>query len=95
MNVVDYDTEANFRLSDELKRLLRFSEVKYYRLSLSARIDQLEYKEEMPDNIGGEDYVVRLDKTTHVVLSNKVYSKILDRAVGVIHGLTGTQITLR
>jgi hypothetical protein len=95
MNVIDYDTEATFRLSDELKMLIRFAETKYFRFSLASRTDVLDYKEEVAENIDSQDYVVRLDKTSHVVLSSQVYSKVVDRAIGVIHGLTGTTITLK
>jgi len=94
MNVVDYESEADFRLTTELELLINFADQKYFRFTMASKNSGLGYHAETADNIGSEDYVIRLNKLSNIVISSQVYSSIHGNEIGVTQGLTGTTLTL-
>ena len=42
--------------------------------------------------VSHNDYIIRLDSSTNLVLSTYVYSKVLQRKVGITEGLKGTEL---
>lgn len=90
MNVVDY-TEAGFRLSTSLINKLCEVDAKYVRVTLSDQ-GVIAYEILSAADVSCDDYVIRLDSSTNLVLSTYAYSRILHRKIGVTEGLKGTEL---
>lgn len=90
MNVIDY-SEAGFRLTPRLINKLCEVDAKYVRLTLTDS-GVLGYGIMSACEVSHNDYIIRLDSSTNLVLSTYVYSKVLQRKVGITEGLKGTEL---
>lgn len=92
MNVIDY-SEANLHLTVPLIVKLCEADAKYIRFTLS-QTGNLEYRTIEADQVDINDYVIRLDRSSNLVLTSRVYSKILGMNIGVTEGLRGTELVI-
>lgn len=94
MNVIEYDRlgKAGIRLTDTLLSRLCDTDAKYIRFNMKTEHSSLSYHIEMPEGISSDDYVIRLESSTNLVMSGQVYSKLYGNCIGVKEGLKGTEL---
>jgi len=93
VNVIDYG-EAGISLSCSVILKLYDVDSKYVRFSLN-KDSTLSYQIVEPEHIETNDYVIRLDSSTHLVISSQVYSKVLNTSIDVREGLKGTELYIK
>lgn len=93
MNVIDYG-EAGISLSCDVILKLYDVDSKYVRFGLN-KDSTLRYQIVEPEHIETNDYVIRLDSSTHLVISSRAYSKILNTSIDVREGLKGTELYIK
>ena len=93
MNVSEYDHsgKAGFRLTTALVDRLCSAKSKYIRFTLNAT-GNIDFNAISAESISSDDYVIRLESSSNLVIAGQVYSKIYGKDIGVTEGLKGTEL---
>lgn len=94
MNVLEYG-DASFCITDLLHKRLCESDAKYVRIDMQSKTSSPSYRVEEPVNIDSNDYIIRLEHSTNLVISSQLYSHLFGEEIGIKEGLTGTELFLK
>jgi hypothetical protein len=94
MNLFDYG-DASFCITDLLHKKLCESDAKYIRIDMQSKTSGLSYCVEQPVNIDSNDCIIRLERSTNIVISSQLYSHLFGEEIGIKEGLTGTELFLK
>jgi hypothetical protein len=94
MNLFDYG-DASFCITDVLHKKLCDSDAKYVRIDMQSKTSGLSYRVEQPVNIDGNDYIIRLEHSSNLVISSQLYSHLYGKQIGIKEGLTGTELFIK